>query len=49
VTLTHLGDTWRSSGDHQAARDAWQQALDILDDLGHQDAAEVRASLSSER
>ena len=29
----------------RAARDAWQQALDILDELGHPDAEQVRAKL----
>ena len=30
----------------QAAHDAWQQALTILDDLDHSDAAQVRAKLA---
>ena len=30
---------------HAAARDAWQQALSILDDLQHPDAGQVRAKL----
>jgi predicted negative regulator of RcsB-dependent stress response len=41
--LTHLGDTQHTTGNPQAARDAWQQALTILDDL---DAAQVRAKLA---
>ena len=37
-TLTHLGDTHHAAGDPDAARDAWQQALTILDELDHPDA-----------
>ena len=44
--LTHLGDTHHAAGDPDAARDAWQQALTILDDLDHPDAAQVRAKLA---
>ena len=43
--LTHLGDALQASGDHQAACNAWHQALAILDDLQHPDAAQVRAKL----
>jgi tetratricopeptide (TPR) repeat protein/transcriptional regulator with XRE-family HTH domain len=45
-TLAGLGDVWHSSGDLDAARGAWQEALVILDDLGHHDAAQVRAKLA---
>ena len=34
TTLSHLGDTHHATGDLDAARDAWQEALDILDHLG---------------
>jgi tetratricopeptide (TPR) repeat protein len=44
-TLTHLGDTHHAAGRPDAARTAWRQALDILTDLDHPDAAEVRATL----
>ncbi|MGE5292555.1 MAG: tetratricopeptide repeat protein [Micromonosporaceae bacterium] len=44
-TLTYAGDAYQTAGDQDAARDAWQQALAILDDLRHPDAAQVRASL----
>ena len=44
-TLTHLGDTHHAAGDPDAARDAWQQALTILDELDHPDADQVRAKL----
>jgi tetratricopeptide (TPR) repeat protein/transcriptional regulator with XRE-family HTH domain len=43
--LTHLGDARHANIDQQAALDAWQQALDILDDLHHPDADQVRAKL----
>jgi tetratricopeptide (TPR) repeat protein len=45
-TLTNLGDTRHADGDQQQAQDAWQQALDILDDLHHPDAGHVRAKLA---
>jgi tetratricopeptide (TPR) repeat protein len=47
VTLAGLGDAWHSSGDLDAARGAWREALAILDDLGHHDAAQLRAKLAS--
>jgi tetratricopeptide (TPR) repeat protein len=43
--LIHLGDSHDASGQPPAARQAWQQALDILDDLDHPRADEVRARL----
>jgi DNA-binding SARP family transcriptional activator/tetratricopeptide (TPR) repeat protein len=45
LSLTHLGDTRHAAGELTQARDAWRQALDILDDLEHPDAGEVRAKL----
>jgi len=45
LPLTHLGDIYRAAGAPLAARDAWQQALAILDDLHHCDAEQVRARL----
>ncbi|MFJ8689867.1 ATP-binding protein [Micromonospora wenchangensis] len=45
VTLMHLGDSHRATADTAAARTAWQQALDVLDRLGHPDAAQVRQRL----
>lgn len=45
-TLTNLGDICRAAGELLHAREAWQQALGILDDLQHPDAAEVRAKLA---
>jgi tetratricopeptide (TPR) repeat protein len=46
-TLTNLGDIRRAVGELLAAREAWQQALVILDDLQHPDAAKIRAKLAS--
>jgi tetratricopeptide (TPR) repeat protein len=45
--LTHLGDTRQVADDLQRAREAWQRALAILEDLGHSDADEFRAKLAS--
>jgi tetratricopeptide (TPR) repeat protein len=44
-SLTQLGVAHHAAGNPGAARDAWQQALTILDDLNHPDAAQVRARL----
>jgi DNA-binding SARP family transcriptional activator/Tfp pilus assembly protein PilF len=44
-TLIRLGDTQHTTGDNNAARNAWQAALDILDDLDHPDADTVRTKL----
>lgn len=43
-SLIHLGDT-RQAGELPQAREAWQQALAILEDLKHPDAGKVRARL----
>jgi tetratricopeptide (TPR) repeat protein/transcriptional regulator with XRE-family HTH domain len=43
--LTHLGDARLVAGDPQQARRAWRLSLDILDDLRHPDADQVRARL----
>jgi tetratricopeptide (TPR) repeat protein/transcriptional regulator with XRE-family HTH domain len=45
--LAHLGDTCQAAENIPDARDAWQQALRILDDLNHPDADQVRARLGS--
>ena len=47
ATLTHLGDTWHAAGELPRARDAWQKAFTILDDLRLPDADEVRVKLAS--
>jgi DNA-binding SARP family transcriptional activator len=44
--LSHIGDTYHATGDGPATRQAWGQALAILDDLHHADAALVRAKLA---
>lgn len=45
-TLAHLGDAHHATGDLSAARNAWAEALAILEDLHHLPAAlEVRAKL----
>ncbi|GAA1694833.1 hypothetical protein GCM10009830_48330 [Glycomyces endophyticus] len=44
--LACLGDLHRSSGDPDAAREAWRDALAILTDLGHTAAADVRGKLA---
>lgn len=44
VALTRLGDIHHSN-DNAAAAEAWHQALAILDELAHPDAAKVRAKL----
>ncbi|MGL5809690.1 MAG: BTAD domain-containing putative transcriptional regulator, partial [Nocardioides sp.] len=43
--LDHLGAAYHSAGDHGAARSAWQLALDLLEELGHPNAAVVRSKL----
>jgi len=43
--LTHLGDTHHASGSPDAARHAWLRALEILDELSHPDADDVRRKL----
>jgi tetratricopeptide (TPR) repeat protein/transcriptional regulator with XRE-family HTH domain len=46
-SLNHLGDACRAADDDLAARDAWQQALIILDELAHPEAAVIRDKLRS--
>jgi DNA-binding SARP family transcriptional activator len=45
-TLDHLGDAKQGAGDAPGAAVTWARALRILDDIGHPDAARVRAKLS---
>ena len=47
--LNHLGDAHNDVAAMQAARDAWQQALVILESLGHVDAEKVRAKIQASR
>lgn len=44
-TLAHAGDAHHADGNLPAARQAWTQALAILDDLHHPDAEPLRAKL----
>jgi DNA-binding SARP family transcriptional activator len=44
-TLSRLGDTHLSIGDQDAARDDWEQARVILEDLQHSQAEDVRRKL----
>jgi DNA-binding SARP family transcriptional activator len=43
--LVRLGETHRAAGNPGAAREVWQQALRILEELGHPDADDVRTRL----
>ncbi|HEX6526372.1 MAG TPA: BTAD domain-containing putative transcriptional regulator [Streptosporangiaceae bacterium] len=43
--LTHIGDSEYAYGHTDAARGAWQQAVALLEDLGHSDVDLVRAKL----
>jgi len=45
LMLTELGDTRQAAGDLPAAAEAWQQALQVLDDMGWPDLAGVGARL----
>jgi tetratricopeptide (TPR) repeat protein len=45
-TLVRLGDTHRAAGDDDAARDAWRQAVALLDDLDHPESDGVRVRLA---
>lgn len=47
LVLRSLGESYRDTDDPGAARSAWQQAIEIYDDLGHPDAADARAKLAS--
>ena len=44
-TLTHIGDSQAALGDRTAAAEAWRAALEILTDLDHPEAGEVRGKL----
>jgi tetratricopeptide (TPR) repeat protein/transcriptional regulator with XRE-family HTH domain len=44
-TLTHVGDARHAAGQLPQARQAWQQALTIYEDMQHPDADIVRAKL----
>ena len=44
-TLTSLGDCHQAAGKTTAAREAWERALAILDEMRHPDAASIRGKL----
>lgn len=44
-TLSRLGDALHGSGDTEAARRAWLDALHIYGEIDHPDAGEIRAKL----
>jgi tetratricopeptide (TPR) repeat protein len=44
--LAHVGDMRHAADELPQAREAWQQALAILDDIQHPDAGNVRAKLA---
>ncbi|WP_335988598.1 AfsR/SARP family transcriptional regulator [Glycomyces sp. MUSA5-2] len=46
-TLVHLAENRTAMGDSGTARGHYRRALEILDRLGHRDAAEVRAALDA--
>ena len=46
LTLARSGDSRHASGNDTDARIAWQQALEILDDLQHAHADHIRSKLS---
>ena len=45
-TLGHIGDASHATGRLDDARAAWQDALAILDELRHPDAALIQAKLA---
>ncbi|GIE93017.1 AfsR/SARP family transcriptional regulator [Paractinoplanes rishiriensis] len=46
TTLINLGDAYAAAGDGPAADTSWRRALAELTELGHPDAAKVRAKLT---
>ncbi|TMR08981.1 tetratricopeptide repeat protein [Nonomuraea turkmeniaca] len=48
-TLVHLGDAYAAMHSDEPARQAWHDALTILDELSHPDAEHVRAKLHDSR
>lgn len=47
--LDRIGDAYNTAESSCQAEDAWQQALDILDDLQRPEADQVRAKLEESR
>jgi DNA-binding SARP family transcriptional activator/tetratricopeptide (TPR) repeat protein len=46
ATYTRLGDTHHAAGDDAAARDAWEQAHSLFEDLQHPEIERVRQKLT---
>ncbi len=49
ITLVDLGDVHLSAGTPADAQASWRRALEILDELGHPDAEQVRERLATGR
>jgi len=45
MSLDSLGDSYHRAGNASEAVGTWRQALDILDDLAHPDASEIRRKI----
>ena len=48
-TLNRLGDAYAAAGETPSARRCWYQALEVLEELHHPDAQQLRERLNSER
>ncbi|WP_082114784.1 ATP-binding protein [Lentzea aerocolonigenes] len=46
TTLVNLGDTYLATGERDQARQAWEEALEIYERLGHTDVAKARDRLT---
>ncbi|MEV6232643.1 tetratricopeptide repeat protein [Saccharopolyspora shandongensis] len=46
TSLKKLGEALHERGDHEGTREAWEAALEILEELGHPDAENVRTHLN---
>lgn len=46
TTLVNLGDTHLATGERAQARQAWEEALEIYEHLGHADVAKARTRLT---
>jgi tetratricopeptide (TPR) repeat protein len=47
MVLSHLGETYASTGDLRGAREAWDESLAILRELHHPSAARIRGRLAA--
>jgi DNA-binding SARP family transcriptional activator/tetratricopeptide (TPR) repeat protein len=48
-TLSRLGDTFAAAGNTPSAEGCWYQALELLEELHHPDARQLRVRLSGDR